>query len=930
MANLQDQLGLWLAVKQTQEMNNNPNYSFNYTNPLTWGTGISAWIAIPDEQVVDLWGGSYTATSWGGGISSRWLAPVQATSSFASAVSSPASTPLWTERMSDISWGIPNKKKNIWETATQVTDTSIVAPIEPPKTDVIQPFNDATKGQDVQFRQSYRQALETPKITKTPTTTSPTGLSWAELQAYNMLTPQEQKTFQALATQWLKAQTDYLAKSKASMEFAKSQEEKRTEMEDNVDAIADMNSQRNVEEATKQVANLKQNIGYLWTGGQPWVSSQKLDAVSNQVTLADRTLKNILESERLSARNRELGQEKNSEIFTRQIKILQDDLDSKVNKTVQSALNEFTSAELAWKLDTIPEIEAFQQQLYAQLDGDLSSIMDTNIEARKFLIERYDKLAESQKSAMQAKEKAEAEALKRKNTLNKEMSQALGYYVNEDGEALTDRVTGQNIVVPPESDVTYDKDSGQMVILTKNRDGTVWVQIKKVWEPKAVTPEWKQDTTTGKFYQTNSPVNPNEQMTQWNYINVPRTWNNVWQDTNNPWNIMWDSEGQRAIATKLWAVWFYSSPNGRTYAVFPDMQSWVNASVQDLQSKLSGWSSWVTPNTTLAQFATGWTSWPNSPINQNAVDKYVSLTGATANTPIKDIPIENLAKAVFKNEWVDISKNAIIPWVWQQSTVWGYSQDDYINRITAMLPAGMKDNKSEMDRVTKMAKSYMEKWMTPQEAVLKFSGYEIQDPSLTDIWMAYVDIGDNLLTLKPKNYESTVSKYINKWDFNGLNTYINWLADDKVKDRYGADSVLSTTYKVGNDRTDTLVSLINTNKDKIGAFDWNVNDFLNKFKSDPQYQKLKTILTMSQADTRKFFAGSAVTENEMNALKDFIGGKTTMTPENLVTILETIKEDRNNTFETQRRGLMPPKTQAVQAKKKLGWFSLTDILSKLN
>jgi hypothetical protein len=67
--------------------------------------------------------------------------------------------------------------------------------------------------------------------------------------------------------------------------------------------------------------------------------------------------------------------------------------------------------------------------------------MDTNIEARKFLIERYDKLAESQKKAMADKEKADAEALKRKNTLNKEMSQALGYYVNDNGEALVDRVT---------------------------------------------------------------------------------------------------------------------------------------------------------------------------------------------------------------------------------------------------------------------------------------------------------------------------------------------------------------------------------------------------------------------------------------------------------------------------------------------------------
>lgn len=84
-----------------------------------------------------------------------------------------------------------------------------------------------------------------------------------------MLTPQEQSTYKALATQGLKAQTDYLAKSKANMEYQKSQEEKRVQMEDNTDAIADMNSQRNIEEAQRSVANLKQNIGYLGTGGQP-------------------------------------------------------------------------------------------------------------------------------------------------------------------------------------------------------------------------------------------------------------------------------------------------------------------------------------------------------------------------------------------------------------------------------------------------------------------------------------------------------------------------------------------------------------------------------------------------------------------------------------------------------------------------------------
>ena len=62
--------------------------------------------------------------------------------------------------------------------------------------------------------------IQTP-ITPTTPEISPTGLQGAELQAYNQLTPQEQKTFQALATQGIKAQTDYLQQTKAAQEYAK-------------------------------------------------------------------------------------------------------------------------------------------------------------------------------------------------------------------------------------------------------------------------------------------------------------------------------------------------------------------------------------------------------------------------------------------------------------------------------------------------------------------------------------------------------------------------------------------------------------------------------------------------------------------------------------------------------------------------------------
>ncbi len=831
--------------------------------------------------------------------------------------------------MWDIAGITPKKKKNIGETATQVTDTSIVAPIEPLKTDAIQPFNDATKGQDVQFRQSYRQALETPKITETPTATSPTGLSWAELQAYNMLTPQEQKTFQALATQWLKAQTDYLAKSKASMEFAKSQEAKRTEMEDNQDAIADMNSQRNIEEATKQVANLKQNIGYLWTGGQPWVSSQKLDAVSNQVTLADRTLKNILESERLSARNRELGQEKNSEIFTRQIKILQDDLDSKVNKTVQSALNEFTSAELAGKLDTIPEIEAFQQQLYAQLDWDLSSIMDTNIEARQFLIERYDKLAESQKAAMANKEKAEAEALKRKNTLNKEMSQALGYYVNENGEAITDRVTGQNIVVPPESDVTYDKDSGQMVILTKNRDGSVGVQIKQVAAWKSPAP------------QTTVIENPDgsKSTLQWNGTWwVPLQWvqSSGWAVTPT-WNIVpvtaW---GKTVRLDQAGANNFSNAVNQLVSLNMPIVFKNGDAGARDQVATIKSMADRFgipfnanNPAETAAAIRAKWAPvadpWKSNHESGMAIDVYGS-SKLDAVTPEQE-------RVLNANGWF----SAWIPWDaghfeyrGTPSAQW-WLEDNIQVKVANIgnIAFGKTMSDAEGKRVESIIKQYPN--ASVNDIALAVRWLNIKNEADKETALQYVNVLDKVSdNVKPKGYEMTISKYINAGDYAWLNDFVNKHIENDIKATTPSDVFIPTsTINSGTKNINEIISLIEKNKDKIGIVEGNFTKLGKKFAGDADIQKLQTLMTGTFANLRKNFAGSAVTSTELDALKDYIAGDITEVPENLITKLETLRDMQKYEYDQQRSMYDLPNTKAISAKKKLGWASLMDIISIL-
>ncbi len=184
---------------------------------------------------------------------------------------------------------------------------------------------------------------------------------------------------------------------------------------------------------------------------------------------------------------------------------------------------------------------------------------------------------------------------------------------------------------------------------------------------QAEKPEWVQDTN-GNWVNKASTINPWTSLQDFTSSlkrNTSGSFNNVWQDANNPGNIMADTQGQKEIALKLWASGFYKSPNWRTYAVFPSMGSGMQAMMSDLKTKIAWGSSWVRPTTTLAEFASGWVSWPNAQQNTNAVNAYVKVTGYNQNTRIADIPLDKLAKAIVQHEWVDISKNANI-WIASQ------------------------------------------------------------------------------------------------------------------------------------------------------------------------------------------------------------------------------------------------------------------------
>ena len=176
----------------------------------------------------------------------------------------------------------------------------------------------------------------------------------------------------------------------------------------------------------------------------------------------------------------------------------------------------------------------------------------------------------------------------------------------------------------------------------------------------------------------------------------------------------------------------------------------------------------------------------------------------------------------------------------------------------------------------------------------------INDPKNTEKALAYLDVFKNMKA-PPQGYEAQIAKLINAGDTAGLDTFIEANIERAVQEDTPADEFISrSSYNTGKENTERLISLIENNKDKVGIFDGNIEKWKGKFKDTPVYNEITTLLQMTQAERRKRFAGSAVTETEMKALENFIGGTATMTPEKLLTMLRTVQDKTDREYNAQR------------------------------
>lgn len=225
-----------------------------------------------------------------------------------------------------------------------------------------------------------------------------------------------------------------------------------------------------------------------------------MDAISRQLANANTTFQNLKAVEVNQKKLQELGIKFDAAQFEKQMTDLQDDLDNKVSKQVQNAINEMTSAEMSGKLDTMEEISAFRTKLFTGLDNQISGVAEVNFTQRAAILKEY---AEMENKAMEAIEKSK--------TIDEKMSAAQGFYVDGNGKAVVSKLTGLIIPMPKEPPIKpmYDEKTGRLVTFETDANGKIVASMQDLIDEPTFTQEsvnaWATAVASGKIDMKDVP-----------------------------------------------------------------------------------------------------------------------------------------------------------------------------------------------------------------------------------------------------------------------------------------------------------------------------------------------------------------------------------------------------------------------------------------
>lgn len=317
-----------------------------------------------------------------------------------------------------------------------------------------------------------------PVAPVTPATTTPPQQDkiQSELeQAYQDKTKAAEELALAKQRQGLEQDVREVQQNKEAVAFTKKKQEAETKIRDLNIQSQNTKAQQNMDAAFQQMQNLKQNLAYIGSRWVPWKSAAQFDAMQRSLDDAQRTYSTLSQLEGQRREMQDIGVEFDSVAYARQIKQLQDDLDSKVNTTVQDAINSFMQE--SWDVDTIDELKQLQDKYLDMVDTNLETMTSREVVKWEALNEQYATRLEDARKRVENTGK-----------IDTERSQMYWYYVDMNGNTMLDASwkpivhSGKDVIDP-----YVDEGTGQLVRVTMWPDGKPITTLTKVIDVPQVT-----------------------------------------------------------------------------------------------------------------------------------------------------------------------------------------------------------------------------------------------------------------------------------------------------------------------------------------------------------------------------------------------------------------------------------------------------------
>lgn len=240
------------------------------------------------------------------------------------------------------------------------------------------------------------------------------------------MTPDQQKAFITAGVNGAAAQIQYLAQAKEAKDNMTANYNATQQINANKNAAQNVQDQATILDAQTKLSNLHESLTYLGAG-QPGKAATTALAVNQMLTQAATSLSAMQYAENVTQTNQGIAKQLDSTNFAYKIGQLQDSINQNVDQAIQGALSQASSADIRGLLDSPEKVEAFGSALLADVDQRVGGMMSASTQQMDYLVQANNAFTQQMQTTF-----------KNSQTVNTDMSGALGHYVDMNGNPMVD------------------------------------------------------------------------------------------------------------------------------------------------------------------------------------------------------------------------------------------------------------------------------------------------------------------------------------------------------------------------------------------------------------------------------------------------------------------------------------------------------------